>query len=83
MQNMENIYTKKVLIVLSAADHWTLTDGTLYPTGYWAEEFVETHKELVEAGMEVDIATPGSVKPTVDKKRRLNLCFEELGQDSL
>ncbi len=60
--------TKKVLIVLSAADNWTRADGSLYPSGYWAEEFVEVHKEFVEAGFVVDIATPNSVKPTVDEK---------------
>lgn len=30
--------TKKVLIVLSAADTWTRANGEKYPTGYWAEE---------------------------------------------
>jgi putative intracellular protease/amidase len=30
-----------VLMVLSAADPWTLTDGTKHPTGFWAEEFVD------------------------------------------
>lgn len=24
----------KVLMVVSAADHWTLNDGTLHPTGF-------------------------------------------------
>ena len=38
--------TKKVLIVLSAADTWTRADGSKYPTGYWTEEFVDIHKEL-------------------------------------
>lgn len=28
-----------VLLVLSAADHWTLRDGTEHPSGVWAEEF--------------------------------------------
>ena len=28
-----------VLMVLSAARHWTLKDGTLHPTAVWAEEF--------------------------------------------
>lgn len=36
--------TKKVLIVLSAADTWTRANGEKYPTGYWAEEFVDVHK---------------------------------------
>ena len=26
----------KVLMVVSAADHWTLDDGTHHPTGFWA-----------------------------------------------
>lgn len=28
----------RILIVMSAADTWERTDGTSYPTGYWAEE---------------------------------------------
>jgi len=50
--------TKKVLIVLSAADTWTRADGAKYPTGYWAEEFVDVHKEFLEAGYMVEIASP-------------------------
>lgn len=60
--------TKKVLIVLSAADTWTRADGSKYPTGYWTEEFVDVHKEFVDAGYSVDIATPRAVKPTADPK---------------
>lgn len=59
---------KKILIVLSAADHWTRADGSLYPSGYWAEEFVDVHKKFIEAGYTVDLATPGGVKPTADPK---------------
>lgn len=60
--------TKKVLIVLSSADTWTRANGEKYPTGYWAEEFVDVHKEFVDAGYTVDIASPGAVKPTTDPK---------------
>ena len=49
----------KVLMVVSAADHWTLNDGTHHPTGFWAEEFVVPHQTFTEAGWHVDIATPG------------------------
>lgn len=63
-----NKLTKKVLIVLSAADTWTRADGSKYPTGYWAEEFVDVHKEFVEAGYTADIASPRAVKPTADPK---------------
>lgn len=30
----------KVLMIVSASDHWTLNDGTQHPTGFWAEELV-------------------------------------------
>ena len=60
--------TNKVLIVLSAADTWTRANGEKYPTGYWAEEFVDVHKELVDAGYTVDIASPRGVKPAADPK---------------
>lgn len=56
----------RVLFVLSAADQWTLNDGSTHPTGYWAEEFAEPHRLFSEAGWEVNIATPGGVAPTID-----------------
>ena len=57
----------RILLVLSGSDHWTLKDGTRHPTGYWAEEFVVPHRDFRAKGIEVDIATPGGVRPTVDK----------------
>jgi len=56
-----------VLFVVSAADHWTLNDGTLHPTGYWAEELAEPHRLFSEAGWSITIATPGGVAPTIDR----------------
>ncbi len=56
----------KVLMVVSGADALVLADGTSHPTGYWAEEVVESLRVLRAAGIEVSIATPGGVKPTVD-----------------
>nr|WP_269809705.1 nitroreductase/quinone reductase family protein [Kineosporia rhizophila] len=53
-------------MVLSAADSLTLADGTAHPTGYWAEEVARSHQVLTEAGIAVDIATPGGQAPTVD-----------------
>ena len=55
-----------VLFVVSAADHWTLDDGTQHPTGYWAEELAEPHRLFRDAGWQITIATPGGVAPTVD-----------------
>ena len=56
-----------VLFVVSAADHWTLNDGTQHPTGYWAEELAEPHRLFTEAGWSITIATPKGVAPTVDE----------------
>lgn len=56
-----------VLMVVSAADHWTLKDGTKHPTGFWAEEFVVPRRIFGAAGWSVTIASPGGVAPTVDQ----------------
>src|SRR5665647_3674535 len=56
-----------ILMVVSAADALTRRDGREHPTGYWAEEVVVSHKNLLDAGHTVRIATPGGMKPTVDQ----------------
>ena len=56
-----------VLFVVSAADGWTLKDGSVHPTGYWADELATPHRLFREAGWDVSIATPGGVTPTVDE----------------
>lgn len=55
------------LMVLSAADHWTLIDGTEHPSGFWAEEFVAPYDVFAAAGWEITVATPGGRAPTVDR----------------
>lgn len=57
----------KVLMIVSAADHWTLNDGTQHPTGFWAEELVTPYSVFTDAGWDVDVATPGGKAPVVDK----------------
>lgn len=57
---------KKILIVLSAADTWIRTDGSRYPTGFWAEEFVVVHEKFIKAGYSVDLTTPEGKIPTAD-----------------
>lgn len=56
-----------VLMILSAADHWTLKDGSSHPTGFWAEEFVTPYEVFTAAGWDVTVATPGGRAPTVDQ----------------
>ncbi|MFE5213873.1 MULTISPECIES: type 1 glutamine amidotransferase domain-containing protein [unclassified Streptomyces] len=57
----------KILFVMTGADRWTLADGTLHPTGFWAEEAVVPYRALKAAGHEVVVATPGGVVPPVDR----------------
>ncbi|MBB0991265.1 type 1 glutamine amidotransferase domain-containing protein [Dietzia maris] len=56
-----------VLMIMSAADHWTLKDGSEHPTGFWAEEFVAPYEVFTDAGWSVTVATPGGRAPTVDQ----------------
>ncbi|WP_250505371.1 type 1 glutamine amidotransferase domain-containing protein [Bowdeniella massiliensis] len=55
-----------VLMVLSAARFWTLSDGTKHPTGFWAEEFVVPYETFRQAGWDVTVATPHGATPVVD-----------------
>lgn len=69
----------KVLTVLSAANRWTRADGSTYGTGVWAEEFIVMDKALIEAGFQVDLATPGGIRPTIDP---LSLQPKIIGQEA-
>jgi putative intracellular protease/amidase len=57
----------EALLVLTGSTVWTMKDGTPHPTGYWAREFIEAHDAFTGAGLDVSIATPLGVKPTVDQ----------------
>jgi putative intracellular protease/amidase len=57
----------RVLLVLTGASAWTLADGSKHPTGFWAEELIAPHKIFRDAGWDIEIASPGGVKPTVDE----------------
>lgn len=57
----------KVLFVISAADRWTLNDGTVHPSGYWAEEVAAPHRIFTDAGWDITVATPGGKAPTLDQ----------------
>lgn len=55
-----------ILVVVTGATGWTLTDGTVHPTGYWAEELLTPYRRFTDAGHDVTVATPGGVVPTPD-----------------
>ncbi len=67
----------RVLIVLSAAGEMELADGSKKPIGYWADEVAIPHRALVEAGYEVDVATPGGTAPTADPASTGNAAVEK------
>lgn len=57
----------KVLIVLSAASELELSDGSIRKgSGMWADEIARPHRALVEAGVQVDVATPGGKRAVLD-----------------
>ena len=55
------------LLILTGTRVWTMKDGTPHPTGFWAREFIEAYTEFKNAGLDVSIATPVGVQPTVDQ----------------
>jgi putative intracellular protease/amidase len=65
-----------LLLVLTGADQWTLDDGSRHPTGFWAEELTEPMRVFRDAGVDVTVATPGGVRPTVDEA---SLSAEQVG----
>lgn len=54
------------LMLVTAADHWTLADGTRQPKGFWAEEALGPYQVFKDAGYQIVVATPGGVRPTAD-----------------
>jgi len=52
-----------VLMLVTAADHWTLADGTRQPAGFWAEEALGPYKVFKDAGYRIVVATPGGIEP--------------------
>jgi putative intracellular protease/amidase len=63
-----------VVMVVSAANVWTMKNSQPHPTGFWSEEFVTPHRKFAEAGLNVTVASPGGVTPTVDPLS-LNLAY--------
>ena len=60
------ITVSHILMIVTGASSLTMKDWSQHPTGFWAEELVTAHRDLVAAGHAVTIATPGGVTPTVD-----------------
>ena len=55
-----------VAMILTGSSVWTMKDGTLHPTGFWAEELVKPHQTFTAAGLDVTVSTPQGRTPVVD-----------------
>jgi putative intracellular protease/amidase len=58
----------RVLFIISGAHQLTMKDGTLLPTGYWAEELLTPYRAFTEAGFDVKFTTPVGREPAADPK---------------
>ncbi len=56
----------RILVIVTNAKQLHLTDGTEYPSGFWAEELAVPVARLRDAGFAITIATIDGVVPTVD-----------------
>ncbi len=56
-----------ILMVLTGTDRLTTTDGTVHPTGYWAEEFTAPYRAFADAGHRVTVATPAVSSPPLTR----------------
>jgi putative intracellular protease/amidase len=56
----------RILFLVSSARTLNLSDGTPYPTGYWAEEALRPYERFIAAGAEIVVATPDGDLPQAD-----------------
>src|SRR5215467_16046280 len=57
----------KIAILMTNRATLHLLDGEIHPSGFWAEEFVVPYKHFKKEGYDVDVATIGGIRPTVDQ----------------
>ncbi|MEV7502714.1 DJ-1/PfpI family protein [Streptomyces sp. NPDC093018] len=55
-----------IAYLVSSAKQIELSDGTLHPTGYFAEEALKPYERFLAAGHEVTVITPDGAAPTAD-----------------
>lgn len=57
----------KILMLITNQATLHLLNGEMHPSGFWAEEFVVPYKRFKKEGYDIDIATIGGIRPTVDR----------------
>lgn len=56
----------RIAYLVTSAREMTLADGTLHPTGYFAEEALKPYERFVDAGFDVTVITPDGKPPYAD-----------------
>ena len=56
----------RIAYLVSSASDITMADGTMHPTGYFAEEALKPYERFVAAGFDVVVVTPNGEAPTAD-----------------
>jgi putative intracellular protease/amidase len=56
----------RIAYLVTSAREMTLADGTLHPTGYFAEEALKPYERFVAAGFDVTVITPDGEPPYAD-----------------
>ena len=63
---------KRVLMVISAADRWTLKDGTVHPSGYWGRRGRRALPHLLRGEMGHHRRNSWGQRPTSTPRQRPN-----------
>ena len=56
----------RIAYLVTSAREITLADGTLHPTGYFAEEALKPYERFIAAGFDVTVITPDGKPPYAD-----------------
>ncbi len=56
----------RIAYLVTSAREMTLADGTLHPTGYFAEEALKPYARFADAGFDVTVITPDGQPPYAD-----------------
>jgi putative intracellular protease/amidase len=56
----------KILTLMTKESKLKLLDGRDHPSGFWAEEFVVPYERFRQEGHDVEVATIGGMRPSVD-----------------
>src|ERR1044071_7263311 len=56
----------RIAYLVTSAREMTLADGSVHPTGYFAEEALKPYERFTAAGLDVTVITPDGQPPSAD-----------------